>query len=227
MPSIDQGDAIESYLERLRKGLRHVPAEERDEMIAEIRSHVVDRVEAAGDDPGALERVLGAVGDPGELAAQFDIDALLRRAAASRSPWVLLRTTGRWAGRGVSGLLALLLAVLGYGSALVCYVCAIVKPLFPSHIGVWLTPEHALTVGYWSGRLPSELIGLSAGPRGGFAVLGTFGPTQGPVRELLGLWLTPAGIVAGFLCAFVTTSLVRLLIRRKTSLVGDGWQVRG
>ncbi|MGE5124655.1 MAG: hypothetical protein ACM3PV_00075 [Betaproteobacteria bacterium] len=127
---------------------------------------------------------------------------------------LVLRTTLRWAGRGAAGVVALLVTVSGYGSALVCYACAVAKPLFPSRIGMWLTPEHAVTIGYWSGRLPSELIGLSVRPPVGLVVFGTLGPTAGPVRELLGPWLTPAGILAGFFLALPTTWCARRLIQR-------------
>ncbi len=208
--------ALDHYLSRLRKALRAMPAADRDEMVEEIRGHVLERIEA-GDTctPQAVEAVLRAVGDPDQLARQCDTEAMLKRAVASRSPWLLLRTTARWASRGAAGLLVLLIALAGYGSALVCYACAVAKPLFPTHLGMWLTPEHTVTIGYFSGRLPSELMGLSVGPTAGLAVLGTFGPTQGPVRELLGPWLTPAGVVAGFLLALATTGCVRRLIARR------------
>ncbi len=207
--------AIDDYLARLRKGLRRLPGGERDDLVEEIRGHVLERLEARGSsDERSLDEVLRAVGDPAQLASQCETDSLMRRAAMSRSPWLLLRTTLRWAGRGAAGVVALLVTVGGYGSALVCYACAVAKPLFPSQIGMWLAPGHAVTIGYWSGRLPSELIGLSVGPPGGLVVFGTFGPTAGPVRELLGPWLTPAGILAGFFLALATTWCVRGLIQR-------------
>jgi len=208
--------AVDNYLARLRKGLRRLPGPESDEWVEEIRGHLMERFETCGaDDEHALQEVLHAFGDPVGLARQYETDALLRRAAGSRSPWLLLRTTLRWAGRGLAGMVALLVTVGGYGSALVCYVCAVAKPVFPSHFGMWLTPEHGVTIGYWSGRLPSELVGLSVGPPGGLVVLGSFGPTAGPLRELLGPWLTPAGILAGFFLALATTWSARLLIRRQ------------
>ncbi len=213
--------AIDDYLARLRKGLRRLPAAERDELLEEIRGHLLEKLEACGrDDERSLAGVLRAMGDPAQLASQYATEGLLRRAATTRSPWLLLRTTSRWARRGVAGLVALLVTVAGYGSALVCYVCAVAKPLFPSHFGMWLTPEHSVTIGYWSGRLPSELLGLSVGPSGGLVIFGTFGPTSGPVRELLGPWLTPAGIVAGFLLAVATTWCTRALVRRQLARGG-------
>ena len=215
MTSDSDRQAIDAYLLRLRRGLRRLPAAEREEVVAEIHGHVLERLEARGDEGGgAVAQVLCAVGDPDRLGAQYETDALLRRAAGSRSPWLLLRATTSWARRGVRGIGALLLAVAGYGVALVCYASAVAKPVFPSRIGMWLSPGSTVTVGYWSGRLPSELIGLSVRPPASLIVLGTFGPTQGPVRELLGLWLIPAGIVAGFLCAFATTWCLRKLIAR-------------
>jgi uncharacterized membrane protein len=218
VPSDSVQQAIDDYLARLRKGLRRLPGPERDELVEELRGHVLERLEARGSSgERSLDEVLRAVGDPAQLASQCETEALLRRAATSRSPWLLLRTTARWAGRGVAGVVALLVTVSGYGSALVCYACAVAKPLFPSHIGMWLTPEHGVTIGYWSGRLPSDLIGLSVGPPGGLVVFGTFGPTAGPLRELLGLWLTPAGILAGFFFALATTWCARWLMRRQVT----------
>ena len=211
MTSDSDRQAIDDYLARLRRGLRRLPASEKDEIVAEIRGHVLERVEARGDEGERfVDEVLRAIGDPAQLAAQYETQALLRQAASTRSPWRLLRTTLRWARQGVAGASVFVLTLLGYGAALVCYACAIAKPVFPSHIGMWLTPEQTVTIGYWSGRLPSELMGLTVGPRG-LAVFGTLGPTQGPVRELLGPWLIPAGIVAGFLCAAATTWCVRWL----------------
>ncbi len=216
MPSADAAHAVDQYLSRLRKALRGIPAEDRDDIVEEIRGHVLERIESGGDaTPRAVESVLRAVGDPGLLARQYETDGMLRHAVTSRSPWVLLRTTARWARRGAAGLLALLVAAAGYGSALVCYACAVARPMFPSQFGMWLTPEHNVTIGYFSGRLPSALMGLSVGPTAGLVVLGTFGETQGPVRELLGPWLTPAGLVVGLLLALATTWCVRRLIARR------------
>jgi hypothetical protein len=225
VPSASDTQAIDLYLARLGKGLRRLAAPEREEIVEEIRGHILDRLEAA-DGASGVPEVLRAVGDPGELASQYRTDWLLRRAARSRSPWLLLRTTARWAGQGAAGVFALLVSLLGYGSALVCYVSAVAKPLFPDRIGVWLTPGPTVTVGYWSGRLPSELLGLSLRPPLGFVVFGTFGPTQGPVHEIAGLWLIPAGIVAGFVCAAATTWCVRGLIGRHSRATAPPLSVR-
>ncbi len=143
--------SIDRYLETLRSALDDVPPSERHEVVEEIRTHILERIEQAGEvsESGASE-ILRAVGDPKELAAQYKTEVMLRRAVRSKSPWLLLNTTLRWSLTGFTGLIAFLLTVMGYGSATVCYLCAVLKPLFPSKIGLWVGPELMLTLGYRS-----------------------------------------------------------------------------
>jgi len=206
--------AVEEYLGRLGKAFDHVPPAERDDIVAEVRSHIMERIEEqprAGDD--VVDDVLRAVGDPAELARQHRTEAMLRQAERSRSPWLLLRSTLRWATTGGAGLVAVFVAVLGYGCGVVCWLSALLKPLFPARIGLWLQPGQMLTLGYWDGRWSaSEVYGISVRPPSGF-VLGTLGPTEGPIRELLGFWLLPVGLLSGALLVVVTTLVVRGFIR--------------
>ncbi|HZM50268.1 MAG TPA: hypothetical protein VFE68_07245 [Vicinamibacteria bacterium] len=215
MPTDSEIAVVNQYLARLEKAFGHVPSAERDELVEEVRSHVLERIEAA---PHVTEQVvneiLRAVGDPRELAAQHKTEVMLRQAVASRSPWTLLRSTLRWARTGIVGVISLLVTMTGYGCAAVCYLSVFLKPLFPARIGLWLRPEHMLTLGYWDGRFSgTEVYGISVRPPVSF-VLGTLGPTQGPVRELLGPWLFPVGVVCGGLFVVITTLLTRWLIRR-------------
>lgn len=161
-----------------------------------------------------LDQSLRAVGDPKELASEYRTQTILRQATRTRVPWVLLRATLRWGATSVAGFVAFLATVVGYGCAAVFLFCALLKPLFPSWIGLWLTPQHMLSFGYWNGRLSgAELYGISVRPPVSF-VLGTLGPTDGPVRELLGVWFIPVGILCGALCLLGTSVLARWLIRK-------------
>ncbi len=211
----DIATSIERYLARLRKALGDVPGPERDEMVEEIRSHILERVEAEGQvTEQVVNEVLRAVGDPRELAAQYKTDAMLRRAARSRSPWLLLRSTLRWATRGIAGVIAFLATLTGYGCAAVCYLCFLLKPFFPARVGLWLSPEHTITLGYWNGHFSgTEVYGISVRPPFSFA-LGTLGATQGPVRELLGPWLFPVALLCGSLFVIATTHLTRWFIKK-------------
>ncbi len=214
MLSVDAPKQVEQYLERLRKALGRMPAAEREELVEEIRSHILERLEAQSPiTEQALFEILAAVGDPGGLAAQYKTEAMLRRAATTRSPWVLLRTTLRWATTGVAGFVAFSVTLFGYGCATVAYLCALLKPVFPARIGLWLDPQSTLTLGYRATRLAAETYGISVRPPA-FFVLGTLGPTDGPARELLGPWLFPVTLLLGVFCVFVTTVFVRWYIRR-------------
>jgi uncharacterized membrane protein len=206
-------EIVERYLAELRSALGRLPDAERDDVVAEIRSHVLERIGPEAN-AASVREVLQAVGEPRELAAQYATQALLRRAVRSRSPWLLLRTTFRWATTGIAGVIAFLLTVTGYGAALVFLLCAFLKPFLPAQIGLWLGSDAALTLGYWNGRLPAEAFGMSLGPPGLFCVACQVGPRDGPLQDVLGVWLIPISIVAGMLCAVVTTYLVRRLIGR-------------
>jgi len=205
----------DEYLASLRKALGDVPIAERDEMVEEIRSHIFERIEAEGQaTERVINQVLRAVGDPNELASQYKVEALLRGAAKSRSPWVLLRSTLRWAMTGIVGFIAFAITLTGYGCAAVCYLCALLKPILPARIGLWLSPEHTLTLGYWNGRLSgTEVYGISVRPPFSF-VLGTLSATNGPVREIYGPWFFPASFLCGLLFIMVTTYFTKWFIRK-------------
>ena len=207
MPLDDVTNTVDEYCNRLWKALHKLPGSERDEIVREVRGHILERVEA---EPKVTEQVLTeilrAVGDPKELASEYKGYAVLRQATHSRSPWVLLRATLRWAATSVVGVMAFLATVIGYGCGTVFFLSAFLKPMFPSRIGLWLAPQHTLCFGYWNGQVSGTVLyGISVRPPA--FVLGTLGPTDGPVRELLGAWLSPVAVFCGVLC-FLATSLV-------------------
>jgi hypothetical protein len=215
MPADKITQAIGQYCVRLRRALRSGPSAERDEIVEEVRIHLLERVES---EPHVTEevvsRIIRAAGDPRELAKEYEMQAMFRQAVTGRSPWLLLRTTPRWAMAGGSGVVAFFVTVIGYGCGTVFYLCALLKPFFPSRIGLWLAPEHTLSFGYWNGRLSeTQVYGVSVRPPASF-VLGTLSPTEGPIRELLGLWLIPIGLICGGLLLLVTTLFARWFIKR-------------
>jgi uncharacterized membrane protein len=215
MPANDVTGAAEQYCRRLWKALQKVPSPEREEIVREVRSHILERVEAEPKiTQEVLAKILQAVGDPKELAAEYRTQAMLRQATRSRSPWVLLRATLRWAAKSLAGFVAFLATAMGYGCAAVFFLCALLRPVFPSRIGLWLAPQRTLSFGYWNGRLSgAELYGISVRPPFSF-VLGTLGPTDGPVRELLGVWFIPVGVLCGALSLLATSIVARWLIRK-------------
>lgn len=208
-------EAVDQYCSRLCKALHRVPAPERDEIVLEVRSHILERVEA---EPNLTENILAeifrAVGEPKELASEYRTQAMLRRATGSTSPWLLLRATLRWAASSLAGVVAFVATAVGYACAFVFLACALLKPVFPSRIGLWLAPEQTLSFGYWNGRVSgTEIYGISVRPPVSF-VLGTLSPTNGPVRELLGKRLIPVGVLCGVLFFVATTIVAQWFIKR-------------
>ncbi len=208
-------DVVDQYLARLRSALGDVPSAERDDIVQEIRSHILERIETEGHaTEQVVDRILRAIGDPDELASQHKTESMLRRAATSKSPWLLLRTTLRWATTGMAGVIALIVTSAGYGSAAVCYLCGLLKPIFPDRVGLWLGADRTIALGYRARHFSAtEVHGISVRPPASF-VLGTLGTTEEPVRELLGPWLFPVTFLCGLLFVIATTWFARWFIRK-------------
>ena len=220
MPDNHVIEAVDEYCKRLSKALHKVPSPERDDFVREVRSHILERVNAKSEITAhALTEIFRAVGEPRELAAEYRTQAMLREATRDKAswlmrPWVLLRTTLRWGLTSLTGLVVFFVTLIGYGCTIVFYLCALLKPIFPSRIGLWLAAQHTLSLGYWNGRSSeTEVYGLSVRPPISF-VFGTLGPTDGPIRELLGYWLIPVGFLCGALFFIAITIFVRWLIGR-------------
>ncbi len=94
-----RNDEIESYLAGLDGALRGVRREERDEILREIRTHILDSLP---DNPQTgVDAVLRRLGAPERLAEQYQTEFLLTQASHSFSPWLLLSSAWRWAHTGV------------------------------------------------------------------------------------------------------------------------------
>ena len=75
---------IEAYLARLRRALRGISDDEVREIIAELRSHILDKAGASGEvTAAAVGATLAGMGNPEELASQYLTDNLLARAEVS------------------------------------------------------------------------------------------------------------------------------------------------
>jgi uncharacterized membrane protein len=224
VPTNDVIESIDEYCERLSKALHKLPTPEREDFIREVRSHILERIEARPEvTKEAITRILQEVGEPMELAAEYRTQAALREATQSEvtwglRPWMILRATLRWGLRSVTGLVAFFVAVVGYGFTLVFYLCGMLKAIFPSRIGLWQS-AHQFSLGYWNSHVAgadagAEFYGMSVRPPYSFVLLGTQGPTNGPIRELLGYWLIPVGIVCGAVFYLATSFVVRWFITR-------------
>jgi uncharacterized membrane protein len=180
-------ERIQTYLEQLKAALVRVLPQDSDDILREIRAHILDSSAGASDRDAAVARVLRLLGTPQDLAGRYTTECLLTRAGRSFSPWLLLRSSRRWAALGMKGTFVFLLAVFGYGLALGATIAIFLKLLTPSEVGMWIG-------------------------RGDF-VVGVPGHTG--MHELLGHWFVPVIAVMAFLFAIGTTQALRWMIRKR------------
>jgi hypothetical protein len=175
------------YLSRLDLELSGISTEQKEDILQEIRAHIMDSLNGSADQQSALERVLHLLGSPRELAERYRTETLLTRASSSFSPWVLFQTSWRWAKMGMKGMVAFFIALTGYGIALGWMVTAMLKPFMPS-VGLWIGGDT-----------------LQFGPA----------PDLAGKHELLGNYYIPVVMVLAFATAIGTTQALRWLMRRR------------
>ena len=184
---------IETYLDRLQSALGRVPEDDRRDILLEIRAHILDSTAGAVALDGTVERVLGLLGTPEELAAGYATERMLARASRSLSPWLLVRSSWNWAKIGVKGMLVFLIALFGYAMALALTVSVFLKPFMPSRMGLWIGQG-------------SFNVGIPSHPE--------------LMHELLGRYFVPVIAAAAFAFAIGTTHALRWMIRKRTPRYG-------
>ncbi len=142
MEAIDHAvDTVERYLLRLKLALANVPAEQREEFVREIRSHIIDRLEhEPGNSDMACRSILQTLGEPETIAADFRGERLATRAARLRLklPSAPLRTGLRWLLTAVQWFLIAMAAIIGYTVAASFSLTAVLKPFFPHNVGLFV-----------------------------------------------------------------------------------------
>ena len=180
---------ISDYLSRLETAMGRISAQDKEDILREIRTHILDSVAGSTNGEAALDRVLGLLGTPEELAGRYRTECQLTRASRSFSPWLLLGTCWGWAKLGVKGTVAFLVALFGYATALGLIVAMFLKPFMPAKIGTWVGPEGFVAVG------------VPAHPE--------------VMHELLGNYFVPVMAVVAFGFAIGTTHALRWMIRQR------------
>ena len=177
---------VDNYLSRLRKRLPHMPVEEREEIVREISAHIR---ECAQEPDSNIDNVLKGLGSPESLASEYGHDRLMRRASRGFSPLPILRVTLALARRGAEGFALFLGALVGYGMGGGLVLTAILKPIFPRNVGLWIGPG-VFDFGFHVPRYSD------------------------PVHEVLGHWYIPIALGVGYFFVWLTTSGIRWYLRR-------------
>src|SRR5215470_15572701 len=186
---------IEAYLNKLRRNLRGLRPAEVDEIIQELRSHILDKTSADGESGQAsVDAALSCLGSVEELAAAYITDSVLAQVEISRSPWHILHSLFRWATLSVSGFGVLLACIVGYVLGATFFLCAIFKPFHPQAAGLWMISSST------GDRELSLRMGFASAPANG--------------HELLGWWMIPAGLILGVGLLLFTTRMVLWCARK-------------
>ncbi len=178
--SRDAGKAhLDTYLHQVQRHLGGLPDAEARETIAELRSHVLDKV--AGDfSVRAIEAALDELGSPREVARLNVTERVAADLEVNRSPWRVLSAVGRLASLSLYGVFAFLVSLFGYALAAGLLITAAAKPFNPRHTGLWVQPQNSYSV-----------------------MLGVTGHNQ-TGNELLGWWIIPIGLGLGLLLGWLT-----------------------
>jgi Protein of unknown function (DUF1700) len=185
---------IETYLKRVRTGLRGLPQEEVTDILNELRTHIQERLELAEGPPDtAVDTVLQSFGRAEKIAALYVSESLVLRAESSRTPWTILKSLFYWSTLSVVGFCVFIVCLFGYSFGICFFLAAILKPFHPQGVGLWYEDS------------PHQSLSLHVG--------GVLGP---PVheRELLGWWLVPIGCSLGGGTILLTTQFALWSLRR-------------
>jgi hypothetical protein len=177
---------VESYLDRVRTALHGLPERQIDDIMRELRAHAIELAEGKG-----IEVAFASLGDPVDLAKAYRAESQIIRAECSSSSLRILHGL-RHAGRTRAGrFLATVLYVFGYAYVVALWVAAADKLIFPSRTGLW----------YWPGDWKSLALRTNDSPPPG-------------AHDLLGYWLIPAAIFAGWILRYLIDSAARWWLRR-------------
>lgn len=178
--------AIDSYLMNLRRCLGQLPTEEINDILREIRGHILERAEASGEMTDAnIVAILKALGKPEDIAPLYHSEALVARARSSFSPVLIVQTVFRWATISIWGFVTFMAGLVGYSLGFGLLVTALLKPFFPDRVGLWIYDDNVQ-------------LGMQSSPAAG---------------ELLGWWIIPFGLLFGAVFLVLTTRLLRWALR--------------
>lgn len=125
-------DYAEKFLKELRQGLGSLAQQERDEIVAELRAHLLDRQAQGKTD------LLSGFETPEDLASTFVSENALRGALAQGTSWALGRALLISARDSILTFLLFLPLILLDVCAFAFVLAAALKPFMPKQIGLWV-----------------------------------------------------------------------------------------
>ena len=184
--SAESQKTIDGYLVALRKQLRGPADADVEDIVEEIRAHILDKTSGAAA-TDTIASTLASLGTPEELASRYRTDDLMQRSLLTRSPLLSLHSLFRWATLSFAGLVVFLVSVVGYSLGGGLVIVAALKLMWPRATGFWMEF-------YPDGSPKSASGGFGSG----------YISQPPPGREILGWWLVPIGLVLGGALLFLT-----------------------
>ena len=83
---------VDNYLDRLRKGLRGLPAKEAEELVRELHSHIYEsfRGDPTPDEVARILKVLDKLGEPAEVISSRMPEAMVTLGKKKKLPFLIL-----------------------------------------------------------------------------------------------------------------------------------------
>jgi uncharacterized membrane protein len=177
------GSRVNGYLFVLERSLgTFLPREHVRDILREIDSHLRDRISSAEPSPderAALERILSELGPPLRVAQAYSVERTVDHAVVTGKFFAIVRALWYVAMSTVGGFLAGLCLFTGYFCGITFIALAVLKPIFPANVGIWVDG-------------PSISSGMDIGWRAGVHVA-----ASGGGHQVGGYWVIPAFVVAG------------------------------
>ena len=188
----DTGESrIRGYLYLLERSLRaSVSAALTSDAVREVESHIRERVAESPGMPNerdALEAILMRLGSPATVAKAYSLELIMEEAAIGGRIVAVIRSLFHGAATSITAFFTALLLLVGYSLGVGFFVVAILKPIFPNNVGLWLHEGVSLG-GQW--------------------------PAPEGVTPYGGYWIIPICFVLGFAAMIFTHRAARRWITR-------------
>jgi uncharacterized membrane protein len=180
---------LRGYLYVLERSLKASPVA-RDiaaDAVREVESHIRDQVaeiDASVDERSALENILRRLGTPATVAQGYSLELVIDEAVTTGGAVAVGRALFRLATTGIVGFFAVLGLFVGYVTGVSFLMVAVLKPVFPANVGIWMRNGIPRSVGaQFPAPAGMELVG--------------------------GYWVVPAALLMGFGVLIITHLLAR------------------
>jgi HAAS len=151
---------LREYARKLRWALSVLPEVDRESIVEETRSHVLDRVDAGS----TMDEALAALGPPDKYAKAFRESHAIAEALSTRRTPHLLGALLQNVARSLGATAALALISVAWVVATLAVFMTVMKVVDPAHVGVWRGHHHIYIGIIDSSVVGRELLGLWIAP---------------------------------------------------------------